>query len=433
VNDVRLEVALFVRITVAQGVRGTRDFYPEDMRLRNWLFDNFDDAALSHGFEEYDSPILEHEDLYTRKQGEEITQQLYNFQDKGDRKVALRPEMTPSLARMVMSRAGALPMPIKWYSIPQCWRYERTQRGRGREHYQWNVDIWGTSEISADAELISVVVTFFESVGLSSDDLVIRISSRKVLEEVLGSLKVEGDIFTKTCIIVDKMDKLSADVISQQLAELGHDSHAIQTIQNILGIKNMADLTSALEGESIAVSELNYLFDSIDSYGISEWVEFDASIVRGLAYYTGSVFEAHDREGKFRAICGGGRYDKLLSTLGGKDLPATGFGFGDMVIMELLEEKKLLPELISSTEDVVIPLSPDLRNVAVMVAAALRDTGRTVDLVLEDKKMKWAFKHAERIGADRLVMVMPEEWKSEKVRIKDLHTGEESDVSFEEL
>ena len=432
-NDVRLEVALFVRITVAQGVRGTRDFYPEDMRLRNWLFDNFDDAALSHGFEEYDSPILEHEDLYTRKQGEEITQQLYNFQDKGDRKVALRPEMTPSLARMVMSRAGALPMPIKWYSIPQCWRYERTQRGRGREHYQWNVDIWGTSEISADAELISVVVTFFESVGLSSDDLVIRISSRKVLEEVLGSLKVEGDIFTKTCIIVDKMDKLSADIISQQLAELGHDSHAIQTIQNILGIKNMSDLTSALEDESIAVSELNYLFDSIDSYGISEWVEFDASIVRGLAYYTGSVFEAHDREGKFRAICGGGRYDKLLSTLGGKDLPATGFGFGDMVIMELLEEKKLLPELISSTEDVVIPLSPDLRNVAVMVAAALRDTGRTVDLVLEDKKMKWAFKHAERIGADRLVMVMPEEWKSEKVRIKDLHTGEESDVSFEEL
>ena len=432
-NDIRLEVALFVRITVAQGVRGTRDFYPEDMRLRNWLFDNFDDAALSHGFEEYDAPILEREDLYTRKQGEEITQQLYNFQDKGDRKVALRPEMTPSLARMVMSRAGALPMPIKWYSIPQCWRYERTQRGRGREHYQWNVDIWGTSEISADAELISVVVTFFESVGLSSDDLVIRISSRKVLEEVLGSLKVEGDIFTKTCIIVDKMDKLSVDVISQQLAELGHDSHAIQTIQNILGIKDMSDLTSALEDESIAVSELNVLFDSIDSYGISEWVEFDASIVRGLAYYTGSVFEAHDREGKFRAICGGGRYDKLLSTLGGKDLPATGFGFGDMVIMELLEEKKLLPELISSTEDVVIPLSPDLRNVAVMVAAALRDTGRTVDLVLEDKKMKWAFKHAERIGADRLVMVMPEEWKSEKVRIKDLHTGEESDVSFEEL
>jgi len=433
VNNVGLEVGTFLGKGVTQGVRGTRDFYPEDMRLRNWLFDNFNDAALLHGFDEYDAPVLEHEELFTRKQGEEITQQLYNFEDKGERKVALRPEMTPSLARMVMARAGALPLPIKWFSIPQCWRYERTQRGRGREHYQWNVDIWGSSELSADAELISILVTFFEGVGLTSDDIVIRISSRKVLEEVLGSLGVEGNIFAKTCIIVDKMDKLSADIISQQLAGLGHASNTIETIQKVLGIKDMADLSNALDVESLAVSELKILFDSIDSYGISEWVEFDASVVRGLAYYTGSVFEAHDREGKFRAICGGGRYDKLLSTLGGKDLPATGFGFGDMVIMELLAEKKLLPELISSTEDIVIPLSPELRNAAVMVATELRDRGRTVDLVLEDKKMKWAFKHAERIGADRLVMVMPEEWKSKKVRIKDLHTGEESDVSIEEL
>jgi histidyl-tRNA synthetase len=403
------------------------------MRLRNWLFDNFTDAALLHGFDEYDAPVLEHEELYTRKQGEEITQQLYNFQDKGERKVALRPEMTPSLARMVMARAGGLPMPIKWFSIPQCWRYERTQRGRGREHYQWNVDIWGTNEISADAELISILVTFFEGVGLTPKDLVIKISSRKVLEEVLGSLGISGENFSKTCIIVDKMDKLPADVIENQLIELGHNSDAISKIQSILGMKNMDELAKSLGGESIAVSELNLLFNSIDSYGISEWVEFDASIVRGLAYYTGAVFEAHDREGKFRAICGGGRYDKLLSTLGGKDLPATGFGFGDMVIMELLAEKNLIPELISGIEDIVIPLNPELRSASVTVAAALRDTGRTVDLVLEDKKLKWAFKHAERTGADRLVMVMPEEWKSGKVRIKDLESGEENDVSIEEL
>tara|TARA_B100001113_G_scaffold353555_1_gene358333 strand:- start:2841 stop:4097 length:1257 start_codon:yes stop_codon:yes gene_type:complete len=418
---------------VTQGVRGTRDFYPEDMRLRNWLFDNFTDAALLHGFDEYDAPILEYEELYTRKQGEEITEQLYNFEDKGDRKVALRPEMTPSLARMVMARAGGLPMPIKWFSIPQCWRYERTQRGRGREHYQWNVDIWGTNEISADAELISILVTFFEGVGLTAKDLVIKISSRKVLEEVLGSLKISEEIFSKTCIIVDKMDKLSADVVEEQLIELGHNSGAISTIQSILSIKNIDELANSLGKESSAVSELNSLFDSIDSYGISEWVELDVSIVRGLAYYTGAVFEAHDREGKFRAICGGGRYDKLLSTLGGKDLPATGFGFGDMVIMELLTEKNLIPELISGIEDIVIPLNPELRSASVMVAAALRDTGRTVDLVLEDKKLKWAFKHAERIGADRLVMVMPEEWKSGKVRIKNLESGEEIDVSIEEL
>ena len=418
---------------MSQGVRGTRDFYPEEMRLRNWLFDNFTNASLLHGFEEYDAPVLEYEELYTRKQGEEITQQLYSFQDKGNRKVALRPEMTPSLARMVMARAGGLPMPIKWFSIPQCWRYERTQRGRGREHYQWNVDIWGTTEISADAELISVLVTFFEGIGLTAKDIVIRVSSRKVLEEVLGSLDMEGDIFAQTCIIVDKMDKLSSDVIEDQLSDLGHDSKVITTIQAVLGIKDMNSLQEALKDESVAVSELNLLFDAIDSYGISEWVEFDASIVRGLAYYTGAVFEAHDRTGEFRAICGGGRYDKLLSTLGGKDLPATGFGFGDMVIMELLAEKNLIPELVSDIDDIVIPLNSDLRNAAVMVAASLRNSGRTVDLVLEDKKMKWAFKHAERIGAARLVLLAPDEWSRKMVKIKDLDTGEESEISLNDI
>ena len=418
---------------MAQGVRGTRDFYPEDMRLRNWLFDNFDDAALLHGFQEYDAPVLESEELYTRKQGEEITQQLYNFKDKGDRKVALRPEMTPSLARMVMSRAGVLPMPIKWYSIPQCWRYERTQRGRGREHYQWNVDIWGTDAISADAELISVLVTFFRSVGLTEEDLVIKMSSRKVLEEVLGSLGLEGDIFAKTCIIVDKMDKLPADVVSEQLGDLGLEETAIQTIQSTLAIKDMNSLEKILGKESAAVTELTSLFSSLDAYGISGWIEFDASIVRGLAYYTGPVFEAHDRAGELRAICGGGRYDKLLSTLGGKDLPATGFGFGDMVIMELLAEKGLVPELIGGVDDVVISLSPELRNAAMSVATSLRNTGKSVDLVLEDKRLKWAFKHAERSGAQRLVMVMPDEWKEGKVKIKDLESGEEIEVSVSSL
>lgn len=418
---------------MSQGVRGTRDFYPEDMRLRNWLFDHFTNASLLHGFEEYDAPVLEYEELYTRKQGEEITQQLYNFQDKGNRKVALRPEMTPSLARMVMARAGGLPMPIKWFSIPQCWRYERTQRGRGREHYQWNVDIWGTTEISADAELISVLVTFFEGIGLTAKDIVIRVSSRKVLEEVLGSLGMRGDVFAQTCVIVDKMGKLSSDVIEEQLSGLGHDSEVITTIQSVLGIKDMNGLQEALKDESMAVSELNFLFDAIDSYGISEWVEFDASIVRGLAYYTGAVFEAHDKAGKFRAICGGGRYDKLLSTLGGKDLPATGFGFGDMVIMELLAEKDLIPELVSDIDDTVIPLNSDLRNAAVMVAASLRNSGRTVDLVLEDKKMKWVFKHVERVGAKRLVLLAPDEWSRKMVKIKDLDTGEESEISLNDI
>ena len=418
---------------MTQGVRGTRDFYPEDMRIRNWLFDNFRAAARSHGFEEYDSPVLEHEELYTRKQGEEITQQLYNFEDKGGRRVALRPEMTPSLARMVMARAGAMPTPIKWFSIPQCWRYERTQRGRGREHYQWNVDIWGSDAVQADAELLSVLVSFFQRVGLNADDLAISISSRKVLEEVLGSLGISGDAFAATCIIVDKMDKLPAEVIEQQLSEQGLDSSAISVIQSTLGLSDLDSLAAALGEGSGAVAELATLFDLIDSYGIADWVTFDASVVRGLAYYTGPVFEAHDRGGKLRAICGGGRYDRLLSSLGGNDMPATGFGFGDMVIMELLNENGLVPDLPSGNQDIVIAINEDLRSAAMSVATKLRASGRSVDLVLEDKRMKWAFRHAERTGAQRLVMVMPDEWAAGNVRIKELESGEESDVAVGDL
>tara|TARA_B100000676_G_C17994807_1_gene797130 strand:- start:171 stop:1427 length:1257 start_codon:yes stop_codon:yes gene_type:complete len=418
---------------VAKGVKGTRDFYPEEMRLRNWLFDNFTYASLLHGFEEYDAPVLENEDLYTRKQGEDIVKQLYNFKDKGDRKVSLRPEMTPSLARMVMSRAGVLPLPIKWFSIPQCWRYERMQKGRGREHFQWNVDIWGTSEISADAELFSVITTFLEGVGLTEEDVVIRVSSRKVLEEALGSLGIEGDAFAQTCIIVDKMDKLSPEVINEQLTELGHSPKVISKIQSTLGVKHLNSLKKVLKPDSEALKELTTLFEAIESYGISDWVEFDGSIVRGLAYYTGSVFEVNDRKGEFRAICGGGRYDKLLSTLGGKDLPATGFGFGDMVIMELLKDKNLLPQLLSGVEDIVIALDPELKNVAVKVASVLRDSDRLVDLVLENKKIKWAFKHAERVGANRIIIVAPEEWTRQKIKVKDLQSGEEFETTLEEI
>ena len=418
---------------MTQGVRGTRDFYPEDMRLRNWLFERFHAAARSHGFEEYDAPVLESEELYTRKAGEDIVGQLYNFEDKGGRKVALRPEMTPSLARMVMTRAGALALPIKWYSIPQCWRYERTQRGRGREHYQWNVDIWGMEGVEADAELLSVLVHFFNSVGLGSDDLVIRISSRKVLEEVLGSLGIEGETFAQTCVTVDKMNKLPAHVIEAQLGDLGLSSDAISTIRSVLAITDLASLESALASNSEAVVELQSLFALCDSYGISDWVSFDASVVRGLAYYTGPVFEAHDRAGILRAICGGGRYDKLISSLGGKDLPATGFGFGDMVIMELLADKGLIPELSSGVGDVVFGMGAELRGAAMQVAGKLRASGRSTDLVLEDKRIKWVFKHAERSGAARLVMVMPEEWSKGNVKVKDLATGEETEISFDSL
>ncbi len=194
---------------MTQGVRGTRDFYPEDMRVRNWLFEKFHSAARSHGFEEYDAPVLETEELYTRKSGEEITQQLYNFEDKGGRKVALRPEMTPSLARMVMARSGALALPIKWYSKPQCWRYERTQRGRGREHYQWNMDVWGVAGAEAEAELLGAATAFFRRVGLGAEDVGIKVNSRQVLAEIMAKLGVPEEKFGATCVLVVSTDDVS--------------------------------------------------------------------------------------------------------------------------------------------------------------------------------------------------------------------------------
>jgi histidyl-tRNA synthetase len=208
---------------------------------------------------------------------------------------------------------------------------------------------------------------------------------------------------------------------------------AISTIQHVLGIRSLDDLVQTMGEESDAVAELSVLFQMMESYGLNDWVGFDASIVRGLAYYTGPVFEAHDRNGELRAICGGGRYDRLLSSLGGNDMPATGFGFGDMVIMELLNECGLLPDIASRCQDVVVALSEDLRPAAMSVASKLRNSGRTVDLILDNKKMKWAFRHSERIGASRLVMILPEEWKAGKVRFKNLDSKEEEDVLFSDI
>ncbi len=416
-----------VPASVSSGVRGTRDFYPEDMRVRSWLFGKFHDAAKSHGFEEYDAPVLETEEIYTRKAGDEIVSQLYSFEDKGGRRVSLRPEMTPSLARMVMARSGTLPTPIKWYSIPQCWRYERTQRGRGREHYQWNVDIWGMSDIRADAELLSVMVHLLRSLGLSEEDIVVRVSNRKVLEQVLGDLGIEGDEFTETCVIIDKMDKVPEEKIKEMLKETGIDEEAIRRILSIMGVKELGALASELGEGSPAVQELTSLLTLCDSYGIRGWIELDTSVVRGLSYYTGTVFEAHDRAGELRAICGGGRYDRLIGTLGGKDMPATGFGFGDMVIMELLREKGIVPDLGHDVQDVVFCLDEANRGDAMAIAGRLRQTGRLVDLVLEEKRMKWALRHADRVAAERLVMILPEEWSRGKVKVRDISSGTETE------
>jgi len=413
--------------------RGTRDFFPEDMRFRDWLFGHFREVARLFAFEEYDAPVVEWEELYTRKAGEEIVQQLYAFTDKGGRHLVLRAEMTPSLARLVLQKGGSLALPIKWYSIPQLWRYERMTRGRRREHYQWNLDIFGVPGVAAEAELLAAVVTFFARVGLGPADVVIKISNRKILQAVLAKLGVSDDRLAPVCVLVDKLEKVPREAIEQEMADLGLDTAVVERLVEIISLDSLDEVAAIVGAEHEGVRELRELFALAEGYGGEEWLTFDASLVRGLAYYTGVVFEVFDRDASLRAICGGGRYDRLLSTFGGKDIPACGLGFGDVVIEELLKDKGLLPELPPQVDDVVFPFSADLRPAAMQVSARLRERGRSVDLILEDRKMKWAFRHADHAGASRMILLAPREWSAGKVRIKDLATGQEQDVPVDEL
>jgi len=404
------------------------------MRLRNWLFDHFVETSRVFGFEQFDAPVLESEELFLRKAGEEISDQLYNFEDKGGRRMSLRPEITPSLARLVLQRGKALSLPAKWFAIGQCWRYERTTRGRRREHYQWNMDIVGVPGVEAEAELLAAITTFFARVGLTSEDVGIKVNSRKLLQEVFQSCGVSEETFGAACVVVDKIDKMPREKVEEELTALGIESGAVDSILSLMSGSSIEDLAARLGEDCEAVAELRRLFALAEGYGYSDWLQFDFSVVRGLAYYTGTVFEAFDRAGKLRAICGGGRYDRLLSTFGGEDQPSAGFGFGDAVIVELLRDKGLLPDLPHAVDDLVMVLDAEAGPYAAKVATKLRASGRIVDLVLEGgKKIKWGFKKAERCNATRMVIVGSTETEKGVVRVKVLETGEETEVPLGEL
>ncbi|KAL3163435.1 hypothetical protein ABBQ32_009811 [Trebouxia sp. C0010 RCD-2024] len=416
-----------------QPPRGTRDFHPEEMRQRNWLFDHMEAVSRVFAFEQVDAPVLESEELFVRKAGEEITDQLYNFEDKGGRRMALRPEFTPSLARMVLQKGKGLPLPVKWFTLAQCWRFERSTRGRRREHYQWNMDCIGVAGVEAEAELLAAMVMFFQRVGLSSRDVAIKISSRQVLQAVLVHHQIPAEFTSRVFVTVDKMDKLPQETVETELKGAGLNAEAISGIMAAMQVRSLSDLEILLGSDDIAVQQLQRLFELAGGYGFDDWLVFDASIVRGLAYYTGIVFEARDRKGELRAIAGGGRYDQLLQTFGGQQQPCAGFGFGDAVIMELLKDLDLLPHLQHKVQDVVVVMDEGLRSAACDVAMQLRQAGRSVDVILESKKMKQVFKVTERMSAERLLIVAPKEWEAGRVRVKSLDSREESDVVLADL
>jgi histidyl-tRNA synthetase len=413
-----------------QAPRGTRDFYPEDLRLRNWLFEHFRATAALFGFEEIDAPVLEHAELFIRKAGEEIVDQLYHF-TLHDRHLALRPEITPQIARMVAARRGALRMPLRWFSIPQCWRYERMSRGRRREHYQWNMDIWGEPGVAAEAELIASVFHLLDRLGLERGDVMVRINSRALLEETLREtvLAKRPEVFPALCIAIDKLDKIGEDAVIELLSDpkglVGLPIEDARFVLSFLKLRDIAEAKKIARADSPALAEIARLFELIDAYGHADRVAFDASIVRGLAYYTGIVFEAFDSGRELRAVCGGGRYDHLLETLGGPATPAVGFGFGDSVIAELLGEKKRLPELPRSLDAVVYAFSEAERAAAVRVARALRTDGRSVELVLGEPRLKRVMADADRAGAREVYLLGPDEVARGEVLIRDLSSGEQ--------
>ena len=418
--------------------RGTRDFFPEDQRVKTWLFNAWRAASSDFAFEEYDAPILESEELYVQKAGEDVLQQLYNFTDKGGRRLALRPEMTPSLARLVLARKNALSLPLKWYSIPQCWRYERMTRGRRREHYQWNMDIWGVSGVEAEAELLAAAVHFMRKLGLTAMDVGIRVNSRKILTALMHKHGIPQEHWTSVCLLLDKLDKVPLNALESKFCDMKISRNTIERLVQDTQVRSLDDFLKLLpnastdggaEFHSDGVRDIMRLIELAKSYGYEDWLVFDATIVRGLSYYTGIVFEGFDRGGQLRALFGGGRYDRLTQAMGGEALPAVGFGFGDAVLMELLLQRGLVPDmsLITGTQIVLMAADSASRDKAVQLATVLRAKGHSVDLVLEQKRAKWVFPRAHKIGARAVILVGPEA----EIAIKDMHTGTQVDATWE--
>jgi len=416
--------------------RGMRDFYPEDLRLRNWLFQLWRDVSESFGFEEYDGPVVESEELYVRKSGEEIVAQLYNFEDKGGRRLALRPEMTPTLARMIIAKGASLPRPIKWFSIPQCFRYERMSRGRKREHYQWNLDIVGVEEPTAEAEVIAAAVEFMRRVGLGRNDFRVFLSNRRLLAALLRSKGLPDDKFADVCLVIDKKTRETESSLREMMREIGLSDEMTEGVFGVLRIQTLEEAERTLAEANAplhALDETRNLLESLSHYGVVEFCQFDISVVRGLLYYTGPVFEFFDVDRKFRAICGGGRYDNLLESYGGPKVTAVGLGFGDVVICELLADKGLLPEFKRKIEFVVIPFCDRERKAAIELSQSLRAKGRRVSIMLETKKLKKALADADRAGAQKVVIVAPDELAVGKVVVRDMTTGHEKAVPIREV
>lgn len=416
---------------------GFRDFYPAEFAERSHIFAAWREVARRFAFAEYDGPPLETLELYTKKSGDEIVGQLYNFVDKGDRQVALRPEMTPTVARMVAARANALRKPVRWFSVPQLFRYERQQKGRLREHFQLNVDIFGEPDVSADAELLAVAIEIMRMLGLGPDAVRARVSDRRLLNALLTATGITEAQLPAAYAVIDKIERTPANVSHEKLVAAGVDGTvATGLIELVSKTRSIEELRTKFPNDAGVADHLarfDQYFAALDSLGVSEYVDLDLRIVRGLAYYTGIVFELFDATGEFRAICGGGRYDNLLQALGGVDMPALGFGMGDVVLGELLRARGLMPAGAQRIDFWVAPVAPAHRLHAIRVATALRGAGASAEYPLRDQALGKQIKAAGNAGAGRVVFVGPDLESQGQVEVKSLADGNQRALPLDEL
>lgn len=406
---------------------GFRDFYPEPLPhpdvwsadARQFIFDKWRAVARRYGFREYDGPPLEPLELFTTKSGDEIVGQLYTFADKGQREIALRPEMTPTLARMVAAHERNYKKPIKWFAIPQLFRYERQQKGRLREHFQFNADIFGETAVAADAELIALLIDTLRSFGLAASDFVIRLSSRNAWQQFFEARVQDPELRVKNAYeffqIIDKLERNAPEESEKKLAALGF---------------SLAEVTAFIKSGQ-PTPELQTILDNLTARGLADFVRVDYQVIRGLAYYTGVVFEAFDKQGEFRAIAGGGRYDNLVKLIsGGKvNLPALGFGFGDVVLLELLKARGLLPKFDAATDVFVAIEDESLRPQSLKLIQDLRTGGYAVDYALTPAKPDKQFKRAQELKTLQFARIERNPAGEITVKIKNLQTREERTLS----
>jgi len=412
---------------VIQSVKGTRDFYPEQMAIRVWLYNTMRAVAESFGYQEWEAPMLEPLELYAAKSGEELVkEQSYVFKDRGGSEIALRPELTPSLARIIAQKQKELNLPVRWWSFGPFWRYERPQKGRTREFFQWNVDMLGVDSPEADAENVAVLATFFQRVGLSPEQVLILVNDRRLTDSCFDAFNIQADQRPAVSSWIDRREKMAPEAWEAYGKEIG------------LSDKQLADIKSMLDDKDLwkQSEELKRFFAVIDVLDLGDFVKFDPSIVRGLLYYTGTVFEAWEVGGDIkRSILGGGRYDNLTRDVGGDPIPAVGFAMGDVVITLILEKYGLLPkDLNVNPAPVVVTVFDEERLLASFkLASELRRAGLNVICYPEAAKLPKQFKYADRVGAKATLVLGPDEVETGQVAVKNLINGEQVLVSREAL